>query len=229
MEPTLASKGSTGWLCSLVSGMDLTSWNMVLSQLLQPMTWHISMKCKAFLKLRIQTSLELASMSVTLFGNIPPTWKLLRSSLLFLIRCLHQLSTAIPRPDTSPLYFKPGKLPDIPLVCSMKECVGSSLCSDDVGDFYSKKTLAVLVWVKSYLLFKLLKIEDLSWLEATVAIWKCFPSYIQARDFVSNLEIPGHPTEQRLEVVSPSFFGSFLISDITISMRNILCLVTHVS
>ena len=25
MEPTLASKGSTGWLCSLVCGMDLTS------------------------------------------------------------------------------------------------------------------------------------------------------------------------------------------------------------
>ena len=52
---------------------------------------------------------------------------------------------AIPRPDTSPFYFKAGKLSDIPLECSMQECVGSSLLSNDVGDFYSKKTLAVLV------------------------------------------------------------------------------------
>jgi hypothetical protein len=52
----------------------------------------------------------------------------------------------------------------------MKEYVGSSLCSNDDGDFYSKKTLAGLVGVKSYLMFNLLKIEDLSWLEAPVAL-----------------------------------------------------------
>ena len=41
-----------------------------------------------------------------------------------------------------------------------------------------------LVGVKSELLFNLLTIEDLSGLEAPLALWKCFPSYIQARDFV---------------------------------------------
>ena len=71
----------------------------------------------------------------------------------------------------------------------MQECVGSSLCSNDVEDVYSKKTLAGLVGVKSYLLFKLLKIEDFSWLESPVALWKCFPSYIQARDFLRDLVI----------------------------------------
>ena len=96
---------------------------------------------------------------------------------------------AIPRPDTSPFFFKAGKLADIPLVCSMKECVGSSLCSNEDGDFYSMKTLAGLVGVKSYLLFNLLKIEDLNWLEVPVALWKCFPSYIQARDFVRDLVV----------------------------------------
>ena len=91
---------------------------------------------------------------------------------------------AIPRPDTSPFYFKAGKLADIPLVCSMKECVGSSLCSNDIEDF------------KSYLLFNLLKIEDLSWLEAPVALWKCFPSYIQARDFVRDLVVVNDGAER---------------------------------
>ena len=78
----------------------------------------------------------------------------------------------------------------------MQEFVGSSLCSNDVGDVYSKKTLAGLVGVKSYLLFNLLKIEDLSWLEAPVALWKCFPSYIQARDFVRDLVVVNDGAER---------------------------------
>ena len=48
----------------------------------------------------------------------------------------HKLASAlseIPRPDTAALYVKPGKLPDVPLVCSMKECVGSVLCLDGAG------------------------------------------------------------------------------------------------
>ena len=93
----------------------------------------------------------------------------------------------IPRPDTSPVYFKPGKLPDVPLVCSMKECVGSALCLDEAGKSYPEKSLPSLLSVKSYLLFNLLKIEDLSWLIAPVAFWPCVPSYVQARDFVRQL------------------------------------------
>ena len=44
-----------------------------------------------------------------------------------------------------------------------------------------------LLSAKSYLLFKLLKIEDVSWLTVPVAFWPCVPSYIQARDFVRQL------------------------------------------
>ena len=96
------------------------------------------------------------------------------------------LST-IPRPDHSPNYFQAGKVADVPLVCSMKECVGSSLCTNEAGEFYLPKSLANLVSVRSYLLFNLLKIEDLTWLEAPVCLWPCFPTYVQARDFVGQL------------------------------------------
>ena len=41
--------------------------------------------------------------------------------------------------------------------------------------------------VSSYLLFNLLKIEDLSWLDAPVALWCCFPTYVKVRDFVHQL------------------------------------------
>ena len=95
--------------------------------------------------------------------------------------------SALPRPDSSPSFFKPGKLPEIPLVCTLKECVGTKLCEDENGQFYKKKTLPELVSVRSYLLFNLLKIEDLSWLEAPVALWPCFPTYVKARDFVHQL------------------------------------------
>ena len=95
--------------------------------------------------------------------------------------------TSIPRPDTSPKYFKAGKVADVPLVCSVKECVGSSLCSNDEGAFYPPKTLASLVSARSYLLFNLLHIEDISWLAAPVCLWPCFPSYVEARDFVWQL------------------------------------------
>ena len=102
----------------------------------------------------------------------------------------HNIASAlstIPRPDCSPHYFKPGKVADVPLVCSVKECVGSSLCLNEAGDYYPPKSLASLVSVRSYLLFNLLKIEDLTWLEAPVCLWGCFPTYVQARDFVMQL------------------------------------------
>ena len=102
----------------------------------------------------------------------------------------HKIASAlsdIPRPDSSPQYFKAGKVADVPLVCSVKECVGSSLCMNDAGDFYPPKSLASLVPVRLYLLFNLLKIEDLTWLEAPVCLWPCFPTYVQARDFVRQL------------------------------------------
>ena len=79
--------------------------------------------------------------------------------------------SAIPRLDSSPSFFKPGKLAEVPLVCSKKECVGSSFCTNEDGDFYPQKTLADLVSSKSYLLFNLLHIEDLSWLDAPVGLW----------------------------------------------------------
>jgi hypothetical protein len=95
--------------------------------------------------------------------------------------------SALPRPDNSPSFFKPGKLAEVPLVCTLKECVGSSLCEDEDGGYYQKKTLPDLVTVRSYLLFNLLKIEDLSWLDAPVALWPCFPTYVKARDFIHQL------------------------------------------
>ena len=69
----------------------------------------------------------------------------------------------------------------------MKECVGSALCLDEAGKSYPEKSLPSLLSVKSYLLFNLLKIEDLSWLTVPVAFWPCVPSYVQARDFVRQL------------------------------------------
>ena len=103
---------------------------------------------------------------------------------------------AIPRPDSSPDHFRPGKLADIPLVCSMKECVGSSLCIDDSDLPFPKKTLASFVGVKSYLLFNLLHIEDLSWLEAPVALWDCFPSYSVSKNFVKDLVVVNDGAER---------------------------------
>ena len=48
-------------------------------------------------------------------------------------------------------------------------------------------SLPDLVTVRSYLLFNLLKIEDLSWLDAPVALWPCFPTYVKVRDFTLQL------------------------------------------
>lgn len=104
--------------------------------------------------------------------------------------------SAIARVDTSPADFKAGKLADVPLVCSMRECVGSSLCVNEEGDLYPKKTLASLVSGKSYLLFSLLHIEDLSWLDAPVGLWPCFPSYVKARDFVWQLVVVNDGAER---------------------------------
>ena len=59
------------------------------------------------------------------------------------------------------------------------------LCQNEDGDFYQKKTLPELVSVKSYLLFNLLK--DLSWLDPPVALWPCFPTCGNVRDFVHKL------------------------------------------
>ena len=102
----------------------------------------------------------------------------------------------IPRPETSPSYFKPGKMADVPLVCSTQECVGSPTCMNEDGLLYPKKTLANLVSVKSYLLFNLLGIEDMSWLAVPVALWSCCPSYVKARDFVRQLLVVNDGAER---------------------------------
>ena len=74
--------------------------------------------------------------------------------------------SALPRPDSSPTYFNPGKLSEFPLVCTAKECVGSKLCHNEEGEFYKKKTLPDLVSAKSYFRFNFLQVEDPSWLDA---------------------------------------------------------------
>ena len=104
--------------------------------------------------------------------------------------------SAIPRLDSSPSFFKPGKLAEVPLVCSKKECVGSSFCTNEDGDFYPQKTLADLVSSKSYLLFNLLHIEDLSWLDAPVGLWPCFPSFLKAREIVQKLVVVNDGAER---------------------------------
>ena len=77
---------------------------------------------------------------------------------------------SIPRPDTSPSYFKAGMLYAVPLLCSKKECVLSPFCVNETGGLYPKKTLASLVSVKSYMMFNLIGVEDLSWLIAPVTL-----------------------------------------------------------
>lgn len=103
---------------------------------------------------------------------------------------------AIPRPDVSPAHFKPGKLDAVPLLCSIKECVGSSACETDTGELYPRKTLASFVSVKSYMMFNLIGIEDLTWLGAPVALWPCFPSYLRARSFVKDLLVVNDGAER---------------------------------
>ena len=107
----------------------------------------------------------------------------------------------IPRPDIAAPTFKPGKLADVSLVCSVKECVGSSLCEDDLGNFYPKKTLSSFVSEKSYLLFNLLEIADLAWLEAPVALWKCCPSYTKVRDYVRDLLVVNDGAERGIKLM----------------------------
>ena len=103
---------------------------------------------------------------------------------------------AIPRPSVSPAHFKPGKLDAVPLLCSIKECVGSHGCVNEDGDLYPRKTLANFVSVKSYLMFNLLGIEDLTWLDAPVSLWPCFPSFVKARNFVRQLLVVNDGAER---------------------------------
>ena len=107
----------------------------------------------------------------------------------------------IPKPNQPTTYFKPGKLEDVPLVCSVKECVGSSLCEDDHGNPYPKKTLSSFVSEKSYLLFNLLDITDLTWLESPVAEWEDFPSYIKVRDFIHDLLVVNDGAERGIKLM----------------------------
>ena len=103
---------------------------------------------------------------------------------------------AIPRPSVSPAHFKPEKLDAVPLLCSIKECVGSPGCVNEDGDLYPRKTLANFVSVKSYLMFNLLGIEDLTWLDAPVSLWPCFPSFVKARNFVRQLLVVNDGAER---------------------------------
>ena len=114
--------------------------------------------------------------------------------------------SAIPRPDTNPSVFKPGKLPEVPLLCNIKECVGSNFCVNEEGNFYPSKTLASLVSAKSYLLFNLLGIEDLSWLDAPVALWSCFPTYTRVKSFVDQLLVVNDGAERGIKYFNPMFF-----------------------
>ena len=83
---------------------------------------------------------------------------------------------SIPRPDTSPSYFKAGMVYAVPLLCSKKEFVCSPFCVIETGGLYTRKTLASLVSFKSYMMFNLMENEDFSWLIAPVALWNCMSS-----------------------------------------------------
>ena len=109
--------------------------------------------------------------------------------------------SALPRPDSSPSYFKSGKLAEVPLVCTFKECVGSSLCENEEGKFYDRKKLPDLVSSRSYLLFNLLNIDDLSWLETSVDLWSSSPAYIKARDFVQQLVTVNDGAERGIKLM----------------------------
>ena len=103
---------------------------------------------------------------------------------------------AIPRPDVSPSQFKPRKLDTVPLLCSNKECVGSAASETDTGELFPRKTLASFVIFKSYMMFNLIGIEDLTWLGAPGALWPCFPSYLRANSVVKNLLVANDGAER---------------------------------
>ena len=128
-------------------------------------------------------------------------------------RDLASALSAIPRLDTSPSCFKPGKLAEVPLLCSKKECVGSAFCTNEDGDFYPQKTLADLVSSKSYMLFNLLHIEDLSWLDAPVGLWPCFPSFLKAREFVKNLVVVNDGAERGI-LLSNGMIKNILLQEL---------------
>ena len=50
--------------------------------------------------------------------------------------------------------------------------------------------------VKSYLMFNLLGNEDLTWLDAPVSLWPCFPSFVKARNFVKQLLVVNDGAER---------------------------------
>ena len=121
------------------------------------------------------------------------------SSALELQEIASKLST-IPRPGSSAASFKPGKLPDVQLLCSVQECVGSSLCVDDDGNLFPRKTLPDLLSSKSYLLFNSLKIEDLSWLNAPATDWHKFSSYQKCFDFVNKIMVVNDGAERGIKL-----------------------------
>ena len=81
-------------------------------------------------------------------------------------RQLADALAAITRPGMSVL--KSGKVAEVPLLCSLKECVGTFFCQDDDGNEYQRKQLPEYLTSRSYLLFNLLKIVDLSCLKEPV-------------------------------------------------------------
>ena len=70
-----------------------------------------------------------------------------------------------------------------------------------LGNLYPKKRLSNFVSERSYLLFNLLGTDDLSWLEAPVALWKCCPSYIAVRDFVRDLLVVNDGAERGIKLM----------------------------
>ena len=58
-----------------------------------------------------------------------------------------------------------------------------------------------MVTVRSYLLFNLLKLEDLTWLEAPVESWSSFPSFIRARDFIDQLQVVNDGAERGIKLM----------------------------
>ena len=114
-------------------------------------------------------------------------------------RQLADALAAITRPGMSVL--KSGKVAEVPLLCSLKECVGTFFCQDDDGNGYPRKQLPEYLTSRSYLLFNLLKIEDLSWLKEPVSVWPNHPSYILCHDVVTNLVVTNDGAERGIKLM----------------------------
>ena len=66
---------------------------------------------------------------------------------------------------------------------------------------YPAKKLSDFVSGRSYLLFNLLKVEDLSWLCEPVPAWSCYPSYNLCHEVVNELAVTNDGAERGIKLM----------------------------